>query len=417
MSARRVRLTDRFIEALKPPKGAAAIDYPDEATPGLALRVTPAGVKSWSLRFRNVAGRKTRKSLGPYPAVRLAKARDEAGRLRVQIRDGIDIAAPTAPRGETFRDVVDRWERRQARQDMRSVNETRRILNLHVLPALGGRKVETIRKRDAIEILERLRDDLGFGAQVNRVQRAISGVLSYAVDADLIEVNPLAGLKPQVVEKARERTLNLDELAAVWKAAEEISATPRAIVRLLILTGQRREEVSGLAWSELDYDHKAGKWAADGLWTIPPTRTKSKREHVVPLSLAGREIISEQTKGAAGDFVFSATFGRTSYAGWRRAAVALADGAKLAEPWTLHDLRRSMSTGLGEVLNVEESIIGRVLGHSPRSRMGVTARYERSQRLSQVRTALDAWAEVVLSHVDGKPADKVVTLAAAGART
>jgi len=417
MSARRRRLTDRFIEALKPPTGAAAIDYPDEVTPGLALRVTPAGVKSWSLRFRNVTGRKTRRSLGPYPAVRLAKARAEAARLRVQIRDGIDIAAPATPRGETFRDVVDRWERRQARQDMRSVNETRRILNLHVLPALGGRKIETIRKRDAIEILERLRDELGFGAQVNRVQRAISGVLSYAVDADLIEVNPLAGLKPQVVEKARERTLSLDELAAVWKAAEGVSATPRAIVRLLMLTGQRREEVSGLGWSELDYDQAAGKWAADGLWIIPPTRTKSKREHSVPLSLAAREIIAEQPRGAAGDFVFSATFGRTSYAGWRRAAVALADAAKLAEPWTLHDLRRSMSTGLGEVLNIEESIIGRVLGHSPRSRMGVTARYERSQRLSQVRAALGAWAEVVLSHVDGKPAAKVVTLAGAGVRT
>jgi integrase len=284
------------------------------------------------------------------------------------------------------------------------------------MPALGDRKVGTIRKRDVIEILERLRDEKGFGAQVNRVQRAISGVLGYAVDADLIEVNPLAGLKPQVTEKARQRTLDLDELVKVWRAADAISATARAVVHLLILTGQRREEASGMAWPELDYDHAAKKWTSGGLWIIPAARSKSKRDHFVPLSAAAREIIAEQPRGAAGDFVFSATFGRTSYAGWRRAAVALADAAKLATPWILHDLRRSFSTGMGEVLNIEESIIGRALGHSARTRMGVTARYELSQRLAQVRAAMDAWADVVTTRVREQVDSKVVTLATVRAR-
>lgn len=417
--SRRVRLTDRFVDALKaPPKGAPAADYPDEMTPGLVLRVTPAGVKSWGLRFRTPDGKPTRKVLGPYPAVKLSKARGEAAKLREKIRDGIDITArpPSIREGVTFATVVDRWERRHKRLGKRSVAETRRILDLHVVPSLGDRLVETVRKRDVIEILERLRDEQGFGAQVNRVQRAVSGALAYAVDADLIEVNPLAGLKPQVVEKARERVLSLDELAKVWTASEAISATGRAAVRLLILTGQRREEVTGMAWSELDYDHKGEKWASNGLWTIPAARMKANRDHVVPLSPAAREIIAAQPKGAAGDFVFSATFGRTSFAGWRRAAMTLRDKAKLKTPWIIHDLRRSCATGLGEILNIEESIIGRTLGHSPRSRMGITARYELSQRLAQVRAALDAWASLVVAHVDGKAAGNVVPLPAGRAK-
>lgn len=418
--SRRVRLTDRFVDALEaPPKGAPAADYPDEMTPGLVLRVTPAGVKSWGLRFRTPDGKPTRKVLGPYPAVKLSKARGEAAKLREKIRDGIDITArpPSVREGVTFTTAADRWQRRHKRLGKRSVAETRRVLNLHVIPTLGDHLIETIRKRDVIEILERLRDEKGFGAQVNRVQRAVSGVLAYAVDADLIEANPLAGLKPQVAEKARERVLSLDELAKVWTASDTISATGRAAVRLLILTGQRREEVSGMSWSEIDYDHKAEKWTSDGLWTIPAARMKTNRDHVVPLSPVARGIIEAQPKGAAGDFILSATFGRTSFAGWRRAVVTLTKAAGLTAPWVLHDLRRSCATGLGEILNIEESIIGRTLGHSPRSRMGITARYELSQRLAQVRAALDAWAALVMAHVEGKADGNVVPLPTARGRT
>jgi len=423
--SRRVRLTDRFVDAIQPPRiGAPAVDYPDAATPGLALRVTPAGVKSWSFRFRSPAGKTTRKSLGPYlpgsPSehVTLATARASVGDLRRKLRSGLDITAPPPATLESgkFSKIVDRWERRQTRLGRRSVAETRRILDLHVVPTLGDRHVEKIRRRDVIEVLEHLRDEKGFGAQVNRVQRAISGVLAYAVDADLIEVNPLAGLKPQVIEGARGRVLDLEELATVWRAADALTATGRALVRLLILTGQRREEVSGMTWPELDYDHDAKTWRAGGLWTIPADRMKSKRQHVVPLSLAAREIIAAQPRGAAGDYIFTATFGRTSYAGWRRAAVTLAEAAALDQPWVIHDLRRSCATSLGEILNIEEGIIGRALGHSPRSRMGVTARYELSQRLVQVRSAMDAWSEAVVSYVTDKATSKVVSLVAERAR-
>jgi len=416
VSSRRVRLTDRFIEALKPPP-AGAIDVTDEMTLGLALRITAGGVKSWSFRYRNVNGRTTRRGIGSYPAVRLAVARATAAKLRQQVRDGEDVSAPSpaARQANTLAAVVDRWERRQARQDKRSYGEARRILNLHVLPSLGGRQVQTIRRRDVIELLERLRDEAGLGPQVNRVQRALSGVLAYAVDADLIDANPLAGLKPQVAEAPRARTLSIDELATVWRAAEQISGTACALVRLLILTGQRREEVTGMAWSELDYDHASKTWTAGGLWSLPAARMKSKRPHIVPLSRPAREIIEAQPKGSAGDYVFSAKFGKTSYAGWRRAAVDLQAAADLAEPWVIHDLRRSCATGLGEILNIEESTIGRALGHSARSRMGVTARYELSQRLGQVRSAFDAWADLVISQVHGAAGSNVVAISV-GAR-
>ncbi|WP_428673859.1 tyrosine-type recombinase/integrase [Reyranella sp.] len=415
-SSGRVRLTDRFVDAIQPPPGSTAVDYADAAAPGLALRVTPHGVKSWSFRFRTAAGKSTRKTLGPYlPAsphehVTLATARELAGDLRKKLRAGVDISAPPAAPLDSrkFSAVVDRWQRRQTRLGLRSVGETRRILDLHVIPALGDRQVEAIRRRDVIEVLEELRDEKGLGPQVNRVQRAISGVLGYAVDADLIEANPIAGLKPQVAEGSRGRVLDVPELSTVWRACAGVSPTAGAAARLLILTGQRREEATGMSWPELDYDHKTKNWTAGGMWTIPAARSKSKREHIVPLSPAVREIIEAQPRGAAGDFVFSASLGRTSFAGWRRAAPALSKAAALATPWTIHDIRRSVATGLGEVLNIDEGVVGRVLGHSPRSRMGVTARYELSQRLAHVRGALDAWATLILERVAADEGANVV---------
>jgi integrase len=419
-----VRLTDRFVDAVRPPAtGSPAVDYPDAATPGLALRVTSSGAKSWSFRFRNSAGKPTRKALGPYiPTsphihVSLASARAATGDLRAKIRSGIDVTAAPAvpPDSRKFASVVDRWERRQKKLGRRSVGETRRILDLHVVPSLGDRQIETVRRRDVIEVLEHLRDEKDLKAQVNRVQRAISGVLGYAVDADLIEANPLAGLKPQVAEESVARVLDIPELSKVWRACADISPTAAGAARLLILTGQRREEVTGMSWPELDYDHETKSWTAGRLWTIPADRMKSKREHVVPLSLAACEIIEAQPRGAGGDFVFSATLGRTSFAGWRRAAPALSKAAALTSPWTLHDLRRSCSTGLGEVLNIDEGIIGRMLGHSSRNRIGVTARYERSQRLAHVRAALDAWATLILERVSSDEGANVVTFPTAAA--
>jgi integrase len=349
--------------------------------------------------------------LGAYPEVRLIEARDQAADLRRKLRSGADIAAP-APTTDaaTFKAVVDRWQRRQERQGRRSAAEARRILNIHVLPDFENYAVADIRRRDVIELLERLSDEKGLTAQVNRVQRAISSVLGYAVDADLIEANPLAGLKPQVAEQERKRVLDLPELSKVWRSAENLSPVPRAIARLLTLTPQRREEVTAMSWPEIDFDHEQKAWTEGGLWKIPANRSKSKREQLVPLTTAVRDIIAAQPRGGDGNFIFSATNGRTSYAGWRRGAGTLSNAAGLDEPWVLHDLRRSIATGMGELLDIDEGIIARALGHSARTRMGVTARYERSTRLEQLREALDAWTKLLLDRVAADEGRNVIAL-------
>ncbi len=404
-------------------KATQPVDYPDAATPRLGaarhiiwreeLVVPVPQSDRASRRARRLAptSRPHRTFTYPWPALEL--------RLAICglsfVREWTLPPAGGALDSRKLSSVVDRWERRQKKLGRRSVDETRRILEIHVVPTLGDHQVETLRRRDVIEVLEKLRDEKGLGPQVNRVQRAISGVLGYAVDADLIEVNPIAGLKPQVAEGSQGRVLSVEELSKVWRACDGISPTAAGAARLLILSGQRREEVTGMSWPELDYDHASKSWTAGRLWTIPAARMKSKRDHVVPLSLAACEIIEAQPRGAGGDFVFSATLGRTSFAGWRRAAPALAKSAALASPWTLHDLRRSGSTGLGEVLNIDEGIIGRVLGHSSRSRIGVTARYELSQRLAHVRAALDAWAALILDRVAADDGRNVVAFPTAAA--
>jgi integrase len=369
----------------------------------------PSGAKAWSFRFRKRSGKPTRKSLGPYPEVRLASARADAASLREKVRRGQDV---TKRDDSTFGRVVERWQRRQERQGRRSATEARRILNLHVLPDFEKRAVADIRRRDVIELLERLSDEKGLTAQVNRVQRTISSVLGYAVDADLIEANPLAGLKPQVAEQERKRVLALPELSTVWRSAEALSPIPRAVARLLTLTPQRREEVTAMSWPEIDFDHERSVWREGGLWRIPADRSKSKREQLVPLTAPVREIIAAQPRGEDGDFIFSVTNGQTSFAGWRRAAGTLSGSAELDAPWVLHDLRRSIATGMGELLDIDEGIIARALGHSPRTRMGVTARYERSTRLEQLREALDAWAKLLLDRVAADEGRNVIALPA-----
>jgi integrase len=304
--------------------------------------------------------------------------------------------------------VVDRWQRRQERQGRRSSAETRRIINLHVMPEFADTSIANIRRRDVIELLEQLSDEKGLRAQVNRVQRAISSVLGYAVDADLIEANPLAGLKPQVAEHERKRVLSLVELSTVWRRAEALAPVPRAVTRILTLTPQRREEVTAMSWPEIDFDHETRTWKQGGLWTIPAARSKSKRDQVVPLTAPVCDIIAALPKGAGGDFVFSVTKGRTSFAGWRRAADTLSKRAALNERWVIHDLRRSIATGMGELLNIDEGIIARALGHSPRGRLGVTARYERSTRIDQLRAALDSWTQLLLARVAADEGSNVV---------
>lgn len=406
-----IRLTDRSIRALRPTEGAATVDYRDAEVPGLVLRVTPQGVKSFGLRF-TFQGRDGRKSYGLYPEVSLATARELARADRQGLRDGIDPnATPAVPSPvPTFGQMVERWKAAKLAKGHRQVGTAYEVLKRYAMPSaevwpdladreqltLEHRPIDQIKRKDIVRILEWMRDRVGVKAMVNRVHKNISGVFTYALKAGEIDHHPLVNLEPFIVERERERILSIDELVAVWRASDQLAPEPSAAVKLLVLTAQRRSEVSGLRRREFSEDST--------LWMLPAARRKqdgkhSKGDHPVPLSAAAQAVLATlPVWNPEADHVFGVQ-GERPYAGWRQSVGQLRKLAGLQEHWTLHDLRRSAATAWGEQLNMPEELINRALGHSRRAKIGETTRYERSMRLGELRKLYDAWGEFFMSRV------------------
>ena len=214
----------------------------------------------------------------------------------------------------------------------------------------------------------------------NRARSALSGLFAWAIEHGQLrrETTPTLHL-PKWQEQARERVLDMEELAAVWRAAGEAGEPIGSIVRLLILTGCRRSEIAGLKWLEIDFDK--------ALITIGSERVKNKRSFMVPLAPAAVEIL--QAVHRFSDLLVFPSIG------WGHAKKALDDKLELA-PWTFHDIRRSCRThwidgahGLGLDVHLSELLLNHVLP-------GVIGTYDRALRIVERRQALDSWASMVL---------------------
>ncbi len=396
MPAKR-RLTDKFLKSLKPkPK---AYDVGDEVIKGLAIRVWPTGGMTWSLRYYP-KGREKRISLGDYSVLGLSEARDEALDIKKQMRGGKDPR-----RGElkiSLSEAVERWSADQKARGRKSWPEIVRILKLHILPDLGDVALADISRADVRRLLVRLRDEKGLSAQVNRLQWALSGVLSWGVDAGEIETHPMTRMRPLVQERPRDVVLSIDQLAAIWRAADEVPSLAAPAVKLLLLTAARREEVGQLRWTELDLDR--------GFWHLPSERHKGKRGLSSPLSGASVEILKAMPRGVNGDYVFSSNGGVRPFNGWQRLALNLRERTALNVAWQIHDIRRGVATALGDHLHASEELVGQVLGHSKRSRIGVTAIYDRAERSDTRKPLLEKWANLLIHTAEGTVEGNVVPM-------
>jgi len=203
-------------------------------------------------------------------------------------------------------------------------------------------------------------------------------MFAWAIGEGLVEANPVIGTNKASESKSRERVLSDAELAAIWKAAPDNDYG--RIVKLLMLTAQRREEIGGLAWSEID---RTGKLIA-----LPSGRTKNNRPHDVPLSDPAMAVLESTPPREGRALVFG--IGKGGYSGWSRSKEALDESAKLA-PWTLHDLRRSAATRMAD-LGVGPHIVEAVLNHVSGHKSGVAGIYNRSTYAEEKRAALDLWA-------------------------
>ena len=379
-------LTARAVEAIKPPpKGRTEVW--DATLPGFGLRITSAGKRTWQIMYR-FEGAKRRYTIGTHPALGLGAAREKARGVLQAVEEGHDPAAEKAaskragqtpqepePERDTVRAVAADYINRHAKRNTKCGDETERLLALHVIPALGKRDLSSVSRRNVRDLIDGV-VDRGSPVQANRVLAAFRAMCNWAVEREVISQNPTAGVKKPTVERERQRALSDAELRAVWKASDEIGYPGGAVVKWLILTGCRRDEAREARWCEIDRRRK--------LWTLPPERSKNGRQHTVPISEAALALLDDLPTFEGGDFIFSAKDGSTPYKNVIKPKERISALSGVFE-WTLHDLRRTAASGMGD-LGIPGETIARVLNHSERAIAGVTSRYNRADQTEAKRT-------------------------------
>lgn len=403
-----VNFTVKFVTSAKPQRNTAGApkytEYKDAISP-LRLAVQESGHKSAIVRYRRPDGRPAKLTLKDVPLTALAALRHAAAAALVQLEQGIDPSPPRTmvlPTAPVLNDSIERWvddfielhARRKTRAS--TATKTEQQLRRLVLPAWRGRAVQSIRRRDVIELLEHIAVDRPYLA--NRLLASISKLFNWLCGRDVISASPVVGVERPHKEQARDRVLTDAELIALWRACEGDSPAGQAL-RLLLLTGTRLTEVSEMRWSEL---------SADGdLWQLPPERTKNGRAHTLPLASQARRIIAAMPTIDDSDFVFTIN-GRNSINGnWGKAKKRISVRAGIdPASWRLHDTRRTCASGM-QRLGIRVEVIERALNHVSGVYRGVAGVYQRDPLADEVRSAFQRWADHVEQLVDGKPAQVV----------
>jgi integrase len=384
------------------PAGKTDAIFFDPSLPGFGLRIRAGGKRSWIVQYRNGVGATKRLKLGSASTLSEAQARDLARKRLAAVELGQDPAEDKAQKrreaAETFHSVVETYLAHQ-RKKLRpgSFNDTQAYLTGHLTKTLHAMPLAAIERRHVAAVLLVIEGKVS----ANRVRSALSAFFSWTIKSGLLDShNPVSGTAKHK-ETRRERVLTDAELRAVWLATLENDFG--AIVRLLVLTGQRRTEIAGLRWSEVDLDA--------GVIRLPAERTKNGRAHVVPLSIAAADILAARQQTPGRDEVFGRAAGGFAGFGYEKKRLDERLAASGIAPWTLHDLRRSCASGLGE-LEVSSDTIESLLNHA---RPGIAGVYNRSRLEDAKRRALDRWSEHLAAVVEGRPA-VVVPLRAEGAR-
>jgi integrase len=318
--------------------------------------------------------------LAPYPVFGLKDARDAAVKVLRTVSEGHDPAQQSLRHG-SIEDVVAHFLEQHCKDYRpRSRKETERLLRVNVLPKWKGRRIEEITRADVRAILANLVET---PVVANRVHSVLSILFRWAVEHDLVAASPVAGVRAPNKETARDRVLNDDELKAVWQAADKEGHPFGTIVQLLILTGQRRGEVAGMQWSELDLE--------SGLWTLPRERVKNGRRHEVPLPRQAIEILRNEVPRIGDKYVFTIN-GTGAFGAFSKARGRL--NVKIPA-WTVHDLRRTVASGMAS-LGANLVVIEKILNHVSGSLAGIVGVYQRHEYAEEKRAALQLWAD----HVD-----------------
>ena len=399
-----MRLTKANIERLALPAGVNDRIVFDAALPGFGLRLREGGKRTWIVQYR-VGTKQRRVTLGTVETLNADEARKRAKSALSKVHLGhdpqIEKIEARAQSAVTLGSIVKRYleERAAKRLKPKTLAEVTRALRKH-WKSLHAVPLTRVRRVDVAGELGRIAKERGPIA-ANRSRSYLSTLYAWTIAEGLADANPVVGTNKAAEEISRDRVLSDEELRLVWSYAGE--GDYGAIIRLLILTGQRREEVAAMGWSELDFDKR--------LWRIGAERTKNALPHDVPLSDAALELLAAHGRREGRDLVFGSREG--PFQGWGNAKVALEGRirANLGEksemkPWRLHDVRRTAATRMNE-LGMLPHVVEAVLNHISGHKAGVAGVYNRASYSAEKRQALDLWAEHVLALAEGRGANVV----------
>lgn len=409
-------LTVRTLENIQP--GKTRREIADGLRPGLYFVVQPSGATSWAVRYRH-AGVPRKLTLGAYPALSLTEARERSGEALRAVAQGRDPAtekrsarqqAKDGPsHSDTIPAIVEMYLSRHVRPNLRSAADIERMFKKEIATPWAKRTIHEITRRDVVELLDRI-VDRGSPYTANRAFGLIRKLMSWAVERGIIQSSPCVGLRLPSVEISRDRILTDDELRLFWRATESTPYPFGPFLQLLLLTGQRRDEVAGMRRSELNLD--------SATWMLPKERTKNNRAHEIPLPASAVQILrSIPIIAGSGDLIFSTT-GETHISGYSKAkerldaamvALAKENGWSEIPDWRLHDLRRTVASGMAR-LGINLPVIEKVLNHVSGSFRGIVGVYQRHSFADEKRTALGAWARFVEATVAGEKVSNVVRL-------
>ncbi|MFT3989014.1 tyrosine-type recombinase/integrase [Aestuariivirga sp.] len=411
-------LSDSKLRNLRP--NGKRFELPDRD--GLSIRVSQRGVMSWTVTYRirgagedvgsrrtKLAGKKTRLTLGEYPTMSLADARQEAARIKLQARAGKPIRqdADTSPEELTVKELFLRFQNEHIVRRHRANSSVAGVLQRHMLPLLANRLISSLRRDDLVVVLESARLPRlmkvegknkkavtvtrgGVGAAAH-VRKWTVAMFQFAVESGLLASNPFSGVRNRDRQISRDRVLSMMELRSVWRAATAMKYPWGPFFQLLMLTGDRRGEWANAQMHWLDERFSQLE--------IPSSSYKTGKTHIVPLSHQASHIIRSLPKQEHGPFIFSTTAGIRPVSGFSKAKIELdglvgrISGAAI-KPWVVHDLRRSMATHM-ERLGIEPHVVEVCLGHALK---GIASVYRHYSYLPEKRAALQLWADELMTE-------------------
>lgn len=409
-------LTDLGIEKKTAPKNRTFIS--DARCPGLYLTIQPTGKKSWIVA-RRLNGKFVKMKIGTFPAVKVDEARREAEKYIAAFDRGEDPrhvrqtekTTRQTIQAETIAVVGESWLRRD-QSEKRTFKEIDNFFRNRLLPAWGNRPITSITKRDCIAFVDNVADETST-VRSRRIFSFLHRFLQWCLEQDILIHHPMNGMKKRGQENKRRRYLSNLEIKLFWEATEQMGYPFGPALRLLLLTGCRREEIASLKVDELKGDRI--ELSGERVKRLPNSKDEGR---VIPLSSKAREILEMAKKSTKSGFIFTTT-GQSPISGWGKFKNRLDDFIKAGltekgltfHEWRLHDLRRTLASHL-QKMKVRTEAIETLLGHleTAGSRSGIIGVYQAADFSEEAAEAVEIWAEHVSQLAAGRIEEKIINL-------